>query len=70
MRMGICVQEISVLSQCRSPYVTEYYGSYLHSTKLWIVMEYMAGGSVSDLVSYEIVLFTAYDQENQQPIRS
>eukprot|EP01018_Ginkgo_biloba_P009959 Gb_11756 [translate_table: standard] len=43
-------KEISVLSQCRSPYITEYYGSYLHQTKLWIVMEYMAGGSVSDLI--------------------
>ncbi|MCO5598902.1 hypothetical protein L7F22_053001 [Adiantum nelumboides] len=43
-------REISVLSQCRSPYITEYYGSYLHQTKLWIIMEYMAGGSVSDLL--------------------
>ncbi|KAG0570290.1 hypothetical protein M758_6G145800 [Ceratodon purpureus] len=43
-------KEISVLSQCRSPHITEYYGSYLHSTKLWIVMEFMAGGSVSDLL--------------------
>lgn len=43
-------KEISVLSQCRSPYITEYYGSYLHQTKLYIVMEYMAGGSVSDLL--------------------
>lgn len=43
-------KEISVLSQCRSPHITEYYGSYLHATKLWIVMEYMAGGSVLDLL--------------------
>ncbi|XP_057976429.1 uncharacterized protein LOC131163733 isoform X2 [Malania oleifera] len=43
-------KEISVLSQCRSPYITEYYGSYLHQTKLWIIMEYMAGGSVADLI--------------------
>ncbi|XP_043689872.1 serine/threonine-protein kinase svkA-like [Telopea speciosissima] len=43
-------KEIAVLSQCRSSYVTEYYGSYLHQTKLWIVMEYMAGGSVADLI--------------------
>lgn len=47
-------QEIAVLSQCRSPYITEYYGSYLHQTKLWIIMEYMAGGSVADLVSGNI----------------
>uniref|UniRef100_A0A2P2LCX0 non-specific serine/threonine protein kinase n=3 Tax=Rhizophora mucronata TaxID=61149 RepID=A0A2P2LCX0_RHIMU len=43
-------KEISVLSQCRSPYITEYHGSYLHQTKLWIIMEYMAGGSVADLL--------------------
>ncbi|GMY31867.1 serine/threonine-protein kinase 26-like [Fagus crenata] len=43
-------KEISVLSACRSPYITEYYGSYLHQTKLWIIMEYMAGGSVADLL--------------------
>ncbi|GAB2284489.1 hypothetical protein Dimus_018942 [Dionaea muscipula] len=44
-------KEISVLSACRSPYITEYYGSYVNQTKLWIIMEYMAGGSVADLVS-------------------
>ncbi|KAG4960774.1 hypothetical protein JHK84_037860 [Glycine max] len=43
-------KEISVLSQCRCPYITEYYGSYLNQTKLWIIMEYMAGGSVADLI--------------------
>jgi serine/threonine-protein kinase 24/25/MST4 len=46
-------KEISVLSQCRCPYITEYYGSFLNQTKLWIIMEYMAGGSVADLIVYE-----------------
>ncbi|XP_071697880.1 uncharacterized protein [Rutidosis leptorrhynchoides] len=42
---------IVVLQQCRSQYIMEYYGSYLHQTKLWIIMEYMAGGgSVADLI--------------------
>jgi hypothetical protein len=37
--------------QCDSQFVTKYYGSYLKETKLWIIMEYLGGGSALDLVT-------------------
>ncbi|EMR71564.1 putative mst3-like protein [Eutypa lata UCREL1] len=44
--------EISVLSTCASSYVTQYKASFLRGSKLWIVMEYLGGGSCLDLVKY------------------
>ncbi|KAK3171413.1 hypothetical protein OEA41_003497 [Lepraria neglecta] len=43
-------QEISVLSTCASPFVTQYKTSFLRGYKLWIVMEYLGGGSCLDLL--------------------
>ncbi|KAL8769395.1 MAG: hypothetical protein Q9209_004623 [Squamulea sp. 1 TL-2023] len=43
-------QEISVLSTCHSPFVTQYKASFLRGHKLWIVMEYLGGGSCLDLL--------------------
>jgi serine/threonine-protein kinase 24/25/MST4 len=42
--------EIAVLSSCASPYVTQYKTAFLRGQKLWIVMEYLGGGSCQDLV--------------------
>ncbi|KAF2728366.1 Pkinase-domain-containing protein [Polyplosphaeria fusca] len=44
------VSEISILSDLKSEYVTSYYGSFLHGSNIWIVMEYCSGGSVADLM--------------------
>jgi serine/threonine-protein kinase 24/25/MST4 len=43
-------QEIAVLSTCASPFVTQYKTSFVRGYKLWIVMEYLGGGSCLDLV--------------------
>ncbi|CAG8570744.1 15582_t:CDS:10, partial [Acaulospora colombiana] len=51
--VGDIVKEINLLSQlkhCDSQNITRYYGSFLHGTKLWIIMEYAAGGSIRTLL--------------------
>jgi serine/threonine protein kinase len=44
------IQEISILSELNSPYVTKYHGSFLKGSDLWIVMEFCSGGSCADLM--------------------
>ena len=44
------IQEIAILSELRSQYVTKYYGSYAKGAELWIVMEFCSGGSCADLM--------------------
>jgi serine/threonine protein kinase len=44
--------EITFLSNCNSPHITRYLGSFVgRKWTLWIIMEYLAGGSGSDIVS-------------------
>ncbi|KAJ8116972.1 hypothetical protein ONZ43_g4316 [Nemania bipapillata] len=50
--------EISVLSTCASSYVTQYKASFLRGSKLWIVMEYLGGGSCLDLLKPEPCYFS------------
>ncbi|KOS21097.1 Serine/threonine-protein kinase svkA [Escovopsis weberi] len=44
------IQEIAILSELHSPFVTKYYGSYAKGAELWIIMEFCAGGSCADLM--------------------
>ncbi|OAF71340.1 hypothetical protein A3Q56_00919 [Intoshia linei] len=49
--LGSIQNEIKMLSQSKSEYITRYFGSYVDGSKLWIVMEYMGGGSILDIMS-------------------
>ncbi|KAL6250341.1 Serine/threonine-protein kinase PAK 6 [Rhinocladiella similis] len=49
------IQEISILSELQSPYVTKYHGSFLKGSDLWIIMEFCSGGSCSDLMRPGII---------------
>ncbi|TWU71572.1 putative protein serine/threonine kinase [Metarhizium rileyi] len=49
------IQEIAILSELQSPYVTKYYGSYAKGAELWIVMEFCAGGSCADLMKPGVI---------------
>jgi serine/threonine-protein kinase 24/25/MST4 len=43
-------REIGILSQCHLDQITRYHGCFVKGYKLWIVMEYLDGGSCSDLL--------------------
>ena len=44
-------KEIQILSECKSPQITAYYGSFVKHYKLWVIMEYVDGGSIYDLLT-------------------
>ncbi|KAJ3180143.1 Sugar transport protein mst4 [Gaertneriomyces sp. JEL0708] len=43
-------KEITMLSHCDSEYITRYHGSWLNGSKLWVIMDYAAGGSMRNLL--------------------
>lgn len=43
-------KEIAILSGCQDSHITTYYGCFVRGYKLWIIMEYLAGGSGLDLL--------------------
>jgi serine/threonine-protein kinase 24/25/MST4 len=43
-------REIKILSECNNPRVTNFYESFINESKLYIVMEYLGGGSVKDIL--------------------
>ena len=44
------LNEIRILEQCKSLFITRYYGSYMKDEDCWIVMEFCGAGSVNDIM--------------------
>ncbi|XP_064260372.1 serine/threonine-protein kinase PAK 3-like [Passer domesticus] len=50
-RKQLTLNEIMIMKRHRSPSVVNYLDSYLLGEELWLVMEYMDGGTLSDVIS-------------------
>ncbi|CDF32764.1 Serine/threonine protein kinase, SvkA [Chondrus crispus] len=48
--IDVIQREIKVMSQISNPYVVQYYSSLMKGSTLWIAMEYMAAGSLKELL--------------------
>lgn len=43
-------KEIQIISQCRLSQITQYYGCFVKGYKLWVIMEYVDGGSLFEIL--------------------
>lgn len=46
-----CLIQVVIMRDYQHPNIVEMYGSYLVDDELWVVMEYMAGGALTDIVT-------------------
>jgi hypothetical protein len=44
------LNEIGIMNSCKHENIVQYIGAYLHEKQLWIAMEFLEGGKLTDLV--------------------
>lgn len=49
------INEILVMRASRHPNIVNYIDSYLYKNDLWVVMEYMEGGGLTDVVTANLM---------------
>ncbi|WFD28370.1 non-specific serine/threonine protein kinase [Malassezia nana] len=54
-KKDLIVNEIEVMKQSRHPNIVNFLSAYMVNGQLWVVMEYMEGGPLTDIVLYSIL---------------
>jgi len=54
-RKELIISEIEVMRECRHANIVNYVESYLVSNELWVVMEYLEGGALTDVVTETVL---------------
>lgn len=54
-KKDLIINEILVMKDSKHKNIVNFLESYLHGIDLWVVMEYMEGGSLTDVVTFNIM---------------
>lgn len=54
-KKDLIVNEIMVMRQSKHRNIVNFIDSYIHQGDLWVIMEYMEGGSLTDVVTYNMM---------------
>lgn len=54
-KKDLIINEIIVMKDSKHKNVVNFIDSYLHDGELWVVMEYMQGGSLTDVVTFNVM---------------
>lgn len=54
-KKDLIINEIIVMKESKHKNIVNFMDSYLHEGDLWVVMEYMQGGSLTDVVTFNIM---------------
>lgn len=54
-KKDLIINEILVMKDSKHKNIVNFLDSYLHGLDLWVVMEYMEGGSLTDVVTFNMM---------------